>query len=489
MRSRLREIIAGRSASAWRRRTERSTAWLREFSTASAWLAARAPLDAAYWHASPFGTRLAEVTAALRYGSPSASAPRHPNTQSTPPQETARARSRDILDHARAPMPVPRSRTGAAVAGHDRRSHHEAGTRSSAISRAQLSALAGQLPRALRSASSRVRDAEHLMRSLGAAHSGDGRMGVEMDAASSSAALARRVTARLDRAFTRAFGQPLSTTLSPDLPPGAIGWNAAMAPPDNNLALATPHASNSVTPSSAVDPVAPSFQRDFDEPPRTSGMASAARPRSDASDSSLTSWKRSIAAPEPALALSPPEVASAALSQSNANDSSLTGWKHPIAAPEPALTLSPPDALAVEIAASAAPTPRAGAQPSRHERLPRHAAPFDASSPTQLSDASPASRSGTQTGAGAASEMVVASVQNDRGGAPAPGAAPADMRPESFQPFMVAPRHPRAPRTAAEASSIGAPWAPTRSAFDQVEFAEFLRRALVDDARRYGIDV
>jgi hypothetical protein len=362
--------------------------------------------------------------------------------------------------------------------------------RSSAISRAKLTELAGKLPRAFRSGSFRARDAEHLMRSLGALHSHESRKGVEMDAASSSAALARRMTARLDRAFTRTFGQPLSTTLSPDVLPGAIGWNAAMAPPDNNLALAAPHVSNSVTPLSAGDPVALSFQRDFDEPPGTSGLASAARSRSDASDSSLTSWNPPIAAPEPALTRSPPEAPSAARSRSNMNDSSLMSWRRPIAAPEPALTLSPPDAPAVEIAASAAPTPSAGVQPLRHETLPRHAAPFDAPSPRELSDASPASPSGTQTGtaAGAASEMA-ASAQNHRGGAPAPGAEPADMRADPFQPFTVAPRYPDARRAAAEASGIGAPWAATRSAFDQVEFAEFLRRALIDDARRSGIDV
>jgi hypothetical protein len=543
MRNRLHEIIAGRTASAWRRRTERSTAWLREFSVASSWLAARAALDAAYWNASPFGARLAEVTAAGRHSSSSASAPRHPSAQSAPLQETARVRSRDVLDHARAPMPVPRSRAGAAVAGHDprshreasmrsggararsrdmpdharapmpvprsragaavagrdqpshreasmrsgsarargrdmpdharapipvprsragaavaghdQRSHHEAGTRSSAISRAQLTALAGKLPRALRSASSRARDAEHLMRSLGATHGGDGRKRTEMDAASSSAALARRMTARLDRAFTRTFGQPLSTTLSPDLLPGPIGWNVAMAPPENNLALAAPLVSNSVTPSLAVDPVALPLQQDLNQPPKTSGMASAAR------------------------------------AQSNANDPSLTSWKRPIAAPEPALTLSSPEAAAVEIAATAAPTPRAGVQPSRHETLSRqrHAAPFDAPSSGELSDAWPSSPSGTQTrtGAGASSEIAPASAQNDLGSAPARGAEPAGMRPGSFQPLVVAPRYPPAPRTAAEAS--GAPWAATRPAFDQVEFAEYLRRALVDDARRYGIDV
>jgi hypothetical protein len=500
MRNRLHEIIAGRTVSAWRRRTERSTAWLREFSVASSWLAARAPLDAAYWNASPFGARLAEVTAAGRHSSPSASTPRHSSAQSAPLQETARVRSRDMADYARAPMPVPRSRAGAAVAGHDLRSHHETslrsgsararsrdmpdparapmpvprsragagvaghdrpahrgvGERSSAMSRAQLTALAGRLPRALRSTSSPARDAGRLIRSLDATtDTGDGRKRVAMDAASSSAALVRRLAVRLDRAVTRSFGRPLSAAISRGGPVGAMGWNVGMAPPASNLVLAAPDVSNSVTPSSAVDPVGLPLQQDLHQPQKTSGMESAAR------------------------------------SQGNAKDSSLASWRRPIAAPEPALTLFPPDAP-VAITATAAPAPSAGVQPLRRETLPRsrHAVPFDASSSRQLPDAWPASRSGTQAGAGASvpPEVAAASAQNNRGGAPAPGAEPADMRPDPFQPFTVA-HHPGARRAAAEASGIGAPWAATRSAFDQVEFAEFLRRALVDDARRYGIDV
>jgi hypothetical protein len=522
MRNRLHEIIAGRAASAWCRRTERSTAWLRQFSVASSWLAARAPLDAAYWNASPFGARLAEVTAAGRHSSLSASAPRHPSAQNAPLQETARVRSRAMLDQARAQMhvpwsgagagvtghdrpphreagerssavsrahlavprpgagagvaghdrpphreagerssamsraqmPVPRSGAGAGVAGHDRSPHREAGERSAAMSRAQLTALAGKLPHALRNPSSPARDTDRLIRSLGATtDTGDDRKRMTMDAASSSAALARRLTARLDRVVTRSFGRPLSATISPGGPVGAMGWNVAMAAPASNLVLAAPDVSSSVTPSSAVDPVALPLRQDLNQPPKTSGMASAAR------------------------------------SQSNANDSSLMSWRRPIAAAEPALTLSPPDTSAVEIAATAAATPTAGAQPLRRETLPRrrHAIPFDAPSSRQLSDPWPASRSGAQAGAGATPELATASVQIDRGGAPAAGAEPAGIRPEPFQPLPVAPGHPRAPRAAAGAS--GAPWAATRSAFDQVEFAEFLRRALVDDARRYGIDV
>src|SRR4051794_22361475 len=141
MRNRLHEIIAGRTVSAWRRRTERSTAWLREFFVASSWLAARAPLDAAYWNASPFGARLAEVTAAGRHSSASASAPRHPSAQSAPLQETARVRGRAILDHARAQLPIPRSRAAAGIVGHGRPPRRDAGERSSAMSRAQLKAL------------------------------------------------------------------------------------------------------------------------------------------------------------------------------------------------------------------------------------------------------------------------------------------------------------------------------------------------------------
>jgi hypothetical protein len=498
MRNRLHEIIAGRTVSAWRRRTERSTAWLHQFSVASSWLAARAPLDAAYWNASPFGARLAEVTAAGRHSSSSASAPRHPSAQSAPLQETARVRSRAMLDQARAHLLAPRSRAGAGVAGHDRLPHRAAGERSSAMSpaqltalpgklphalgntnsqardtnrlvrslgatadtgerssamsRAQLTALAGKLPRALRNTSFPARDADRLIRSLGATtDTGDDRKRMAMDAASSSAALVRRLTARLDRVVTRSFGRPLSATISPGGPVGAMGWNVAMTPPASDLVLAAPDAPNSVTPSFAVDPLALPLQQDLNQPPKTSGMPSAARRQSNASESSLASWRR------------------------------------PIAAPEPALTLSPPDAP-VQITATAAPAPRAGARPLRRETLPRrHAAPFDAPSSRQLPDAWPASRSGAQTGAGAPPEVATLSAQDDRGGTPAAGAEPTDIRPEPFQPFTVAPRHPRVPRAAAEAS--GAPWAATRSAFDQVEFAEFLRRALVDDARRYGIDV
>jgi hypothetical protein len=322
------------------------------------------------------------------------------------------------------------------------------------MSRAQLTALAGKLPHALRNPSSPARDAGRLMRSLAATmDTGDDRKRMAMDAASSSAALVRRLTARLDRVVTRSFGRPLSTAISPGGPVGAMGWNVAMAPPASKLVLAAPEVSNSGTPSLAVNPVALPLQQDLDQPSKTSGMASAAR------------------------------------SQSNANDASLASWRRPIAAADPALTLSPRDSSAVEIAATAIATPRAGAGPLWRETLPRrrHAVPFDASSSRQLPDPWPASRSGTQTGAGAPSQVAMVSAQNDRGGAPAAGAEPADIRPEPFQPFTVAPRHPRAPRAAAEASS--APWAATRSAFDQVEFAEFLRRALVDDARRYGIDV
>jgi hypothetical protein len=68
---------------------------------------------------------------------------------------------------------------------------------------------------------------------------------------------------------------------------------------------------------------------------------------------------------------------------------------------------------------------------------------------------------------------TIASAQDERVARAAPDIAQTDTPAAVLQPFAVAPRHSRPPRPAA----------------DQFELTELLRLALIEDARRYGIDV
>jgi len=321
------------------------------------------------------------------------------------------------------------------------------------MTRSRLATLAGKLPRALRHADAPSRVAARSPRSRGAPWAGERRESVTMDAAASNTTLVNRIAARIDRVFTRAVASP-SVMFPPGPLAAASGWDVAMAPPQSNLILAGPDAPAAATLASAVEPVAQVFRRDIDPPSAApSAMTSAGRSRSIASQASLTNWDRPIAAPEPALVLSAPAGAAAAITASR---------------------------------------PRISTQPVRHETLarPHHAIQFDAPLARAFSATPPTSPSDAhlETESAASTDMAK-SAHRDLAGLPAADTDQADTRPEPFQPFARPRLDPRAPRAAAGTGGSGAPWTVARAGVDQIEFAEFLRRALIDDARRNGIDV
>ena len=447
MRMRVREIVSGRSALAWRRGFSRGALWLRALSAASAWLPAQDPLGAAEWNTSVFGARLAELTAANRVVATRPSAERFRQTGAAGPQRRI-PRLRDRPDpligdpHRNEPAsPVSRRARGRAHAGTSACGRPPLPVTPGAVAMAgeRLATLAGTMPRTLRRSHPHSEMAARRA-SPNAGRSTDVGAPTAVDPSTSSAVLARRVVARLDRAFARAFGRPFSA-----------GTGFARAANANGFAIA------SARPDSGFVPI-----------PRGAPVVSTA----------LFAPKH-IARSVPPLTARSAAMFGAAPAGASGNVASIetTSWRSRIAAPEPGLVLAEHGgrSSSADLAPSAPPADTAGAPPRLTASQRRSAAPGR----LPVRDASDARGTSSPS---MPDDWVMAFPAT-------PEDTPARREPEPLPAFPRTRPHQGSPARTTESISIAASREATRPRFDPVEFAEHLRAALVDDARRFGIDV
>jgi hypothetical protein len=153
------------------------------------------------------------------------------------------------------------------------------------------------------------------------------------------------------------------------------------------------------------------------------------------------------------------------------------GWARSIAQPDPGLLLIAPDAAVMVMAAPASDRRARGVSQLPAEGLRR---------PVRSPEPPEASRTArrTPTSAVAGNEDASDDLSKDAMTEIAP-----PLRPRFFSPFELAARRQSAPAQPAAQLSTASSRSPDRLRFDAVEFAEHLRNALIDDARRLGIDV
>ena len=422
---RLREVVSGRSAFAWRRRCARSTSWRRELSGASARLAGYHLPDFARRNAPLFGTCLTELTSVIADDVPPggpAQALRRPMTR---PAETrpadgraddgrkarlSRALPAGEAARARPSRPAPRPRAAATAP--------LSAALPQAMSSSRLATLAGDVPRAWPGPSRAgqrgdgrsvpvpgAAAAESSMLRPGAAPipgAGAG-AGAEKvpDPAAASTILGRRVNARAGYALADASG-PAFRGRRPPLS-HAAGWTRPISGPPPGLVL--------IDADPQLLPPAPG-----------AGSRNPPEPRSR-----TTAEPRPRTAPEPGPGR--PETAQPTV-------------------PSPAYGAVPPTE---PVLAGQAPQ----ATEHREDLAARngHAAEIDVTA-----DTAPAALDPPITAAHL-------------------GALTALDRRQSYLPAVAAPL------------SVSESRAEERHRFDLVEFAEHVRVALIDDARRHGIGV
>ena len=286
---RLREVVSGRSAFAWRRRCARSTSWLRELSSASARLADHHLIDFRRWNTPAFGAAcLTELTNAMFHDAPAgesaqaarraatAPADRQANSRrGTPPGravpagEVAPVRPTGAESRHRVPVSPPQLATVAPAPSPSRLatvarapsrsrlatvarapSRSRLATVAPALSRSRLAELARDIPRVQDgSGPSRMghRNARRSVPMPGAvaAEGSVNRPGAATiagaggksgpDPATASTILARRVNARAGDALADAFGSAFLAGRPPLS--AAAGWARTIAEPHPGLVL------------------------------------------------------------------------------------------------------------------------------------------------------------------------------------------------------------------------------------------------------------
>ncbi|MGB9366938.1 MAG: hypothetical protein WCE79_13095 [Xanthobacteraceae bacterium] len=269
----------------------------------------------------------------------------------------------------------------------------------------------------------------HLPHQAGAPHVGERLARITANPATSNATLVRRMTERLDRTFARNSGNRFAAIESSAAFGDHTGWNAVVAPPDSAARASL---------AAAIDMGEPQAHGAGDAASTSSDTASTVR-SSGAAEATMRNWKRPIGAPESNLVLPAQDVARRATAAADSPRGNALPHITPsrMNVPADVRTANPPDMQA-----------------------PRHAMSSQTPLPSETYS-----------------------------GLPASGAEQADVSRASFHPFARTAPERTSPRAVTEPGHDGVRRTAGWSASDRFEFTESLRLALIEDARRNGIDV
>ena len=444
---RRREAVSGHSATAWARQSERRTRWVRHYVLASSWPVRFGSLDLADWLGSPFGTPLAELTSGSDGLVPQTLlSSRHRTRSVTPYNRAQQPQLGSAISQTPAPLrspllPTSGTQNRTAVAPNTVR-HSErtrlAGRAPASASRPQLTAWAGtvrELPGA-------VRPDIRAKMGLEARPAGQDSPPPLTIPRIASAAVGVRADAGVNATVARIAGQPLFAPGTATLAPGASGWKSAMGTREIDFAGGLPTGQNV-------------------------GRRSEARPARRASTDD--------AATPVATGVSPERSGRRGLSN---------GWDTPIAPPQPGFVPAP--AQAVLARETELPGPGSSASP----RFGLAMVP-DVNAPLSSAfDASLAMLPGaTESERGAATRMFVPAIEaSSFATAEAAGLLPSGVD-RAIYPSFPSPRASEKLFFTGPETSRPAPDATRRPLIDAIDFAEQLRVALIEDARRHGIEV